>query len=117
MRKIILDTNILLAPVQFRADVYTTEGKLFTLESCINELKRLSKERTKRGGQARIALDMAERNGVAVIKARTNADRTLIEYAKKGYIIATNDKGLIEQLKNFGHNVIRLKQKKILAEE
>ncbi|MBI2173001.1 MAG: hypothetical protein HYT73_02195 [Candidatus Aenigmarchaeota archaeon] len=117
MRKIILDTNFLLAPVQFKADVYLLEGELFTLESCIGELEKMSKERTKRGSQARVALDMAERNGVAVIEARTNADKTLIEYANKGYIIATNDKNLIERLKNLGHNVIRLKQKKILAEE
>ena len=117
MRKVILDTNFLLAPVQFKADVYSLEGEMFTLESCISELEKMSKERTKRGSQARVALDMAGKNGVKLIRARTNADKTLIEYANKGYIIATNDKGLIEQLKNFGHNVIRLKQKKILAEE
>ncbi|MBI2579282.1 MAG: hypothetical protein HYW27_00085 [Candidatus Aenigmarchaeota archaeon] len=116
MRKIILDTNFLLAPLQAKADVYSMEGDLYTLESCVNELKRLSGEKTRRGSQAKAALEIV-RGRVKVIKNPMNADRMMAEYAAKGYIIATNDKKLITKLKKLGHSVIRLKQNKIITED
>ncbi len=116
MRKVIFDTNFFLAQARDKADIYSIEGKLYTLESCINELKRISKERTRRGMHSRIALEIMK-GKVEVIKNPRNADRTLLEYAEKGYIIATNDSAMIKELKELGRNVIRIKQKKVIKEE
>ena len=117
MRKVIFDTNFLLAPAQLKIDIYKIEGKLYTLGSCLNELKRISKERTKRGMYARVAIDIMKIKDIEIIKDERNADRILMEYSEKGYIIATNDSAIIKQLKELGRIVIRIKQKKFVKEE
>ena len=117
MRKVILETNFFMAQARDKADIYSIEGKLYTLESCINELKRIAKERTRRGMHARVALEIMKGRDIEIIRNQRNADKTLMEYSEKGYIIATNDSAIIKELKELGRNVIRIKQKKIMKEE
>ena len=123
--KIILDTNFLIIPAQFKIDIFKEmkkfSPKIFTFDVCIDELKRVAKSKGRKGTQAKISLDLLENKGIKVIKTREkNADRAILKYVKmvkqeETLSVATNDRKLIKKLKNNGIRVIRLRQKKYLV--
>ncbi|MEM7819316.1 MAG: DNA-binding protein [Candidatus Aenigmatarchaeota archaeon] len=119
--KILLDTNFLLLPVQFKIDIFKLlkNYELFTLDLCVNEIKKLSERKTKDGIAAKVALELIKTKKINVIKSeKKKTDLAIIEIAKKyNYMVATNDKKLIKSLKRYGIKIIRLKQKKYLIEE
>lgn len=118
--KILLDTNFLMMPAQFKVDIYQLlKGKeLCTLDLCVAELEELSKGKGKNASAAKIALGLLRKNNIKIINAEGAADAALIEFGKRGkYIIGTNDAELIESLKRYGVKILRLKQKKFLSEE
>ncbi len=113
--KILLDTNFLLLPVQFRVDLSDLKehGSIATLDSCVKELERLSKGKGRTGEQAAVALAMIKSRGIRIISSKKNADSALLDSAKRhGYAVATNDRKLIKKLKDNGIRIIRLRQKK-----
>ena len=117
--KIILDTNFLLMPAQFKIDVFKEVkkfGKPVTIKPCIDELEKISKKKGKTGTQARTALEMIKKK-IKIVKTREkNADRAILRYALKADIaVATNDRKLIKKLKNNGISVIRMRQRKYLV--
>lgn len=116
--KILLDTNFLLVPVQFKVNIYELlEGDLITLDACIRELEKLARSKGKDGANAKVALKLAK--NVKIIRAKSiRADVAIINYAKShGCAVATNDRKLIKTLKSKGIKIIRLRQMKLLAEE
>jgi len=118
--KIILDTNMLMVPVQFKIDIFSKlHGELYTMDLCVKELEKLSKGKDKDGAAARVALVLLKTKKVKILKGRKrNVDSAIVEKAKDGnYIVATNDVCLIKTLKTYGIKIIRLKQKKILIRE
>ena len=120
MKKILLDTNMLLAPVQFRAGVYgELHAELYATDKCVAELRRMAKRKTKAGAQAKAALILAKTKNVRIIKSEgEGVDASIINAAREGdYAVATNDRSLINKLRAEGVPVIRLRQKKLLAEE
>jgi len=120
MKKILLDTNFLLAPVQFKADIYEQiTADFFTLDACIEELEKIAKRKTKPGVQAKAALILAKTKGVKILEAKKkNVDEALAEAAKQhNYIVATNDRKLITKLKAGGIGIVRLRQRKLVVKE
>lgn len=120
MKKILLDTNMLLAPVQFRADIYgQVTAEFFTLDACIEELEKIAARKTKAGTQAKAALILAKMKGVRIVRAgKKDVDGAIFEAAKnRGFIVATNDRELIKKLKKEGMPFVRLKQKKLIVED
>ncbi|MBI4170304.1 MAG: hypothetical protein HY514_01310 [Candidatus Aenigmarchaeota archaeon] len=126
MKKVLLDTNMMLAPVQFKADIYSAiTADFYTLDNCMKELKKIAEKKTKSGApsrtavRARAAFILAKVKAVKTIKAgKKETDKALTEEAKKGeYIVATNDRELIKALKKLDIRVLRLKQKKLVIEE
>ncbi len=124
MRKsasVLVDTNFLLVPFQFRIDVYEEIKKFglpVTLDSCVRELERLTKGKTKDAMHAKAALVLLEEKGLRIEKSPYSSDTAIISYAKQnGCAVATNDGKLIKRLKINGIRIIRLRQKKILMEE
>ena len=121
--KILVDTNFLLLPAQFRIDIFRElrkHGSLATLDACIRELERISKGRGKSAMHARLALAVIKKKKIRIIKSKTrqSADTALLNHAKKyNYAVATNDRKLIKRLKNNGIKIIRLRQKKYLVEQ
>jgi rRNA-processing protein FCF1 len=98
--KILLDTNFLLLPAQFRVDInrLREQGSLATLDACIKELEKLSMVKSRR---------------IRIISGRGNADSALLNTAKRhGFAVATNDRKLIKKLKNNGIRIIRLRQRR-----
>ena len=122
MKKIILDTNFLLIPAQFRVDIFEEIKRiadfpyqLCILDKTIDELKKIQKEqRGKHKAAVRLALQLVRRKPVKVIKTTSNklVDDLLVEHSKKGAIIATQDIGLKRRLKK---PYIVLRQKKYLT--
>lgn len=125
MRKILLDTNFLLAVYQFKVDIFSEIERIcrfnygiFALDKSIDELKNIiEKQRGKHKEAAKIALQLLKIKSIGIIKtaSQKHTDEIILEYAKKGYIVATQDKDLKRKLINHGIEVIVLRKKKFLA--
>jgi len=123
MKRIVLDTNFLTIPYQFKVDIFEEFNRLIdekyelvTLDSVINELKKLSKRKSKDAIAARIGLELIKSKKIKIIKSEAeNTDTALLKMSDKNTIIATNDKLLIQKLKKDKRKVLRLKQKKYLV--
>ncbi|MBI4162552.1 MAG: hypothetical protein HY513_02620 [Candidatus Aenigmarchaeota archaeon] len=112
---LLLDTNMLLAAVQFKAGVL--EKNSFTLSSCIEELEKISKGKNKDASNARVVLKILEQNKIPVISTHKKGDAAIMDYAVRSKCsVATNDKVLIGKLKEKKVKVYRLRQKKMLVE-
>ena len=124
MKKIILDTNFLLIPANFRVDIFSEIEKLadfhyglFILDKTIEELKKIIVEQ---GGKhkfaAKLALELIKAKKINIINTgEGTVDNLLLE--QKDAIIATSDKELIKKLKTKHIKIIRLRQKKYLKME
>ena len=125
MKKILLDTNFLLAVYQFKVDIFSEIERIcrfnygiFVLDKSIGELKNIiEKQKGKHKEAAKIALQLLRLKNVKEIKtnSKEHTDRIILEYAKKGYIVATQDKDLKRKLIDHGIEVIVLRKKKFLA--
>ena len=126
LKKILLDTNFLLIPYQFKVDIFTQIDKIstfkyeiFILDKTLEELKKIVREQKgKNKDAAKIALKLISIKNVGVMKTKShkNTDDVILDIAsKEGYIVATQDKDLKRKLINHNVSVIVLRQKKILA--
>jgi len=126
MKKILLDTNFLLAVYQFKVDIFTQidkistfQYKIFILDKTIEELKNVvEKQKGKNREAAQIALKLIAIKNIEIIKTKGNKitdDAILDIAAKEDYIVATQDKDLKRRLIHHNVKVIVLRQKKILA--
>lgn len=117
-----LDTNILLDAVRLKIRV--VEDIRVLVGNCTivvpiqvkQELQTLSTEKGKNGLAARIALETLSQNGIKTVSASgEGGDQALVDLAQKGYIVATNDRGLRQSLKNTPQRVIVIRQSKYVA--
>lgn len=126
MKKILLDTNFLLIPHQFKVDIFTQidricvfNYKLFVLDKNIEELKKIVEEQKgKHRDAANIALKLIAIKNIGIIKTKSSkkTDDIILDIASDNdFIVATQDKDLKRRLINQGISIIVLKQKKILA--
>ena len=123
MRKIILDTNFLLIPLQFRVDIFSELNricnfnyKIFIFEQTINELKNImEKQKGADKKAAQFALKLVKLKNIGIIKSgETDVDKLILESASNDTITATQDIKLKKQLLEKGASVIILRQKKYL---
>ena len=120
MKKIILDTNFLTIPYQFGIDIFeeierVVEGdyELTTLDSIVEELKKLTKSKGKEALAARVALTLIKEKNIKVIKTgEKNVDIKIYRMTDKNTIVATNDRNLRRRLKNKNVKVLYLRSKK-----
>lgn len=121
MIKIILDTNFLLIPCQFKVDIFSEidmiiheRYALCAPEAVIGELKKLSESKGKDGKAAKLALALIAKKNVNIIKGskRTKyGDEAIIEIADKNTLVATQDIELRKRLKLKGIHTITMRQK------
>lgn len=121
MIKIILDTNFLMIPCQFKVDVFSEidmiiheRYALCAPEAVIGELKKLSESKGKDGKAAKLALALIAKKNVNIIKGskRTKyGDEAIIEIADKNTLVATQDIELRKRLKLKGIHAITMWQK------
>jgi len=120
-RVVIIDTNFLLVPFQFRIDLFSELEYLIEMShsyvissGSIAELKKIAEKNGKNAIAARLALKMVEANSnrIEIVRSTKHVDDWIVEYAeKRGAIVCTNDKGLRKRLKNADIKIIALKGK------
>ncbi len=120
--RVLLDTNALLMPAQFRVDLYDELLALFgdfepiTLEEVVSELTGLSRGRGRDAAAARVGLAMARRS--AVVPSGSTAERVddrVIEYARReGCTVVTNDRELRNALLREGIDVVSMRRERTL---
>jgi len=116
---IVLDTNFLLIPFQFKIDVFRQiEGilevphEIVVPSGVISELRKLGKGHGKEGAAARFALKLVEASKVRKVRSTGNVDDWIVRYAtKEEAIVCTNDVGLRHRLKNEGVKMIALRSR------
>ena len=123
MKKVILDTNFLLIPVQFKVDIFSEIDriclfayKLYIVDKTINELEKIiGKEKPKDKMAAKIALQLIKRKKVDIIKtSEGKVDDILLDLLGKDSILATQDALLRKKARKRGNQVIVLRSKKHL---
>ena len=119
MKTVILDTNFLLIPVQFKVDIFSEipniledEVEFVVPDKVIEELKRLRESKGKDSIAASVALTLLKKRKIRVVKISWPVDRSLLEF--DNVIVATNDKVLRRRLKAKGIRTIYLRSKKYL---
>ncbi len=127
MKKIIIDTNFLMIPVQFNVDVFSEierlfgeNYKLFIIDKTIDELKKLM---TIKGNKnkiaAKIGLSFIEKFNITQIISdkKDYVDNAIINECLKDkeLIVATNDIALKNRLKKKEIHYLELRQKNYLT--
>ncbi|MDD5339995.1 MAG: nucleotide-binding protein [Candidatus ainarchaeum sp.] len=122
-RDVVLDTNFLLLPFQFRINIireldYLIEvSHRYVISSrTLDELKKLGKLVGKNGMAARLALKMVKANSIDVIRSGMPVDDWVVRYAKEnGAIACTNDRILRKRLMDLDVKVVTLKARSKLG--
>ncbi len=115
-KKIILDTNFLVAPFQFSFDLFEEieklypENQLYTLESIIQEAKSI-----ERGKYKDLIDKLIETQNIEVLEKShdLDVDDVLVE-SPQHYVIATNDKELKKRLLDRNREVVIIRSKNYL---
>jgi len=125
--KIILDTNFLLVPMQFKVDIFLEierivheKYELYVLDKTVDELNRLALNRNKKvkdRDAAKLAIKIAVAKGVKTIKTTSDkyADDLIVEIADKNTVVATNDIDLRRRVRNKGAKTILMRKKAFLV--
>jgi len=131
---IVLDTNFLLIPGQFKVDIFReleriidAPYRLVVLDATIDELKELRDKKGAKGRDkdaAKLALRLVQaktetQNINIVTSAEPYVDRAILKMAQedqkdKKLVVATQDQELKRLLKKAGTKTITLRQKKYL---
>ena len=125
MIKVILDTNFLLIPGNFKVDIFEEIDRIcdfkYTLcvvDKTLDELEKIiSEQKGKDKASAKMALDILKVKGVKVLKTDSGklVDDILVDIAQEEQVaVATQDKALKLRLKEKGARIILLRQKKHL---
>lgn len=124
MKRIILDTNFLLIPAQFRVDIFSEINRicsfsyeLVVLDKTIDELNSIvGKQKGRNKAAARLALKLLKAKKVKVVKTENegSVDEIIPKTITKDDVIATQDKALKKKILKKGSKVIILRQKKYL---
>ena len=123
MKKIILDTNFLMIPLQFKVDIFSELERIcnFNYKLCIfgqsvDELINIAeKQKGKSRNAAQFALKLIRLKNIGVLKAEgRSVDSIILKNSGKDTVIATQDRLLKKKLLEKGSSVIILRQKKYL---
>jgi uncharacterized protein len=116
LKTVLLDTNFLLVPYQFKIDVFNRIEELleqpheFIVPSgVVGELENLGKGKGKEGAAARFGLKLIRHNKPKIVESEGNVDNWIVGHAvETGAIVATNDRKLRVKLKKNRVKVISL---------
>lgn len=123
MKRIIIDTNFLLIPIQFGVDIFSEidricnfNYKIFIFDKSIDELKNIAKKQSQKHKKAaEFALKLIMLKSIGMIKSgQRDVDSLILEGIDDNTIVATQDIKLRNELLKKGVPVIILRQKKYL---
>jgi hypothetical protein len=124
MKRIILDTNFLLIPIQFKIDIFTEidkiclfKYKLYIVDKTIDELEKIiKKQKGKHKFAAKIGLQLVKKKKISKIKTKEgHVDDLILELLDKDTILATQDALLRRKALKKGVKVIFLRSTKYLV--
>ena len=126
MKTIILDTNFLFIPAQFKVDIFREIDRVITaphqmaiLDRSVEELEHLAKTaKGKDKEAAKLGLSLLKAKALKIIPTHSRApvDDLIVELADKDTIVATQDQGLKRRLMGVPLIVLRAKKKLILVQ-
>ncbi len=112
--KVLLDTNALTIPYQFRIDIFQEIEKQIpkpeyvTLESVVKELERIDDKKA-----SKMAKQLIKAYGIKIVREKGKTDDALLRYAKKeNAVLFTNDKELRVRAKKAEVKTAYMRQKK-----
>ncbi len=128
MKRIIIDTNFLMVPCQFKVDIFSEiericnfNYKLWVFGQTIAELENIAKKQAGREKRAALlALQLIKLKKISMIKSgqiraeHKDVDSLILDNTDKNTIVATQDLELKRELLRRGTHVIILRQKKYL---
>lgn len=123
MKKIMLDTNFLMIPLQFKVDIFSEFERIcnFNYKLCIyrnsvNELNDIIKKQTQKHKKAaEFALKLIKLKNIEIIDSNEGyVDSLILENLDKDAIVATQDTNLRKEILKKNVPVIILRQKKYL---
>ena len=122
MKYVLLDTNFLMIPGEFKVDIFTELDRLgytpVILSCVVHELQKIASGKGKASANARIGLQLLSVIRPHAVPAKEPADKALLEHAGQNECaIATNDVALIEKAKGKGLHILRLRQRKYVVQE
>jgi|SRR3989338_6293049 len=124
MKKIILDTNFLMIPLQFNIDIFSEidrvcvfKYQLLIIDKTIDELEKISGSAKRRYRlAAKIALQLIKKKKIKKIKTKDGkVDDLILEALGKDDVLATQDALLRKRAVEKGANVIFLRNKSHLV--
>jgi len=126
--KVILDSNFLFVPIQFKIDIFEAirsllnqNHELIVLSTTNDELQEITKKGTpKLRKQAEMAQELAARCRIVVVKkdSEETNDDVILRVAKRwNCLVATNDRMLRQRLRDISIPVIYMRQKSRLELE
>ncbi len=124
MRRIILDTNFLLIPMQFKVDIFSEihricdfQYKLCVFDQTIEELRAImQKQKGKSKKAAQFALKLIRLKGIEVIKSeKSDVDYLILNNIDDNTVVATQDASLRKESVKKEASVIYLRNKKYLV--
>ena len=123
MKKVILDTNFLMIPLQFRVDIFSEVNrichfnyKLLIYGQAVDELKNvMQKQSGKNKKAAQFALKLIKLKNIEIIESeQRDVDSLILENLDKDTIVATQDIMLKKEVLEKGSYVVILRKKKHL---
>ncbi len=123
MKKVILDTNFLMIPLQFRVDIFSELNrichfnyKLLVYWQTIEELKNvMQKQAGKNKKAAQFALKLIKLKNIEIIESeQKDVDSLILENLDKDTVVATQDIILKKEVLEKGSSVVILRKKKHL---
>ncbi|MBT3835698.1 DNA-binding protein [Candidatus Woesearchaeota archaeon] len=122
-KRIILDTNALMAINEFKLDVFSAIERgmnepyeLVVLDGVLDELHKIMVEQKgKYKLSAKLALSILDAKRIKIVESEGNVDDFLVTLSEKGQLVLTQDVELKKRLKK-PYLTIRQKKKVILVE-
>jgi rRNA-processing protein FCF1 len=121
--KVLIDTNFLMIPTQYKVDIFAELERILIekyqiqiLQSTIEELKKIASTKTKHNIAAKVALELIKQKNLKILKNSEYVDKAILEIADKDTIVCTQDQELKQALKKNNIRIIALRSKKYLGE-
>ena len=129
MKRIIIDTNFLMIPSQFKIDIFAEMDRVMSepyqlcvFRASVEELEKLKEKKDKDRQHVLVALKLIKQKNLKTLPNSVNekyADKSILEGVTNKDIVCTQDKELKRALKtkHKGIRFITLKSKKYLSIE
>ena len=126
MKKVIVDTNFLLIPGQFKVDIFSEIKRIMddSYELCIVKQTLMELNKLVIEGKvvdrfaAKLAIVLIRQKDLKILRSfiqRKSADDAIVAISDKNTLVATQDKALRTRVRGKGGKIIGMRQKKYLV--